>query len=88
MPQRRETQGRSEEYVGRWIKERRVPRDRVVLATKVLFSKPIVFICIESCNVLSTFFFFNFSVASLSFYFINQEGGARADMDAYAFCFE
>ncbi|XP_020254745.1 uncharacterized protein LOC109831755 [Asparagus officinalis] len=35
VPQRRETQGRSEEYVGGWIRERRVPRDRVVLATKV-----------------------------------------------------
>jgi len=37
VPQRRETQGRSEEYVGRWISERRIPRDRVVLATKVVF---------------------------------------------------
>ncbi|XP_042491391.1 protein tas-like isoform X6 [Macadamia integrifolia] len=35
VPQRAETQGRSEEYVGLWIKERKIPRDRVVLATKV-----------------------------------------------------
>ncbi|KAJ6848354.1 uncharacterized protein M6B38_273895 [Iris pallida] len=35
VPQRRETQGRSEEYVGRWIRDRRIARDRVVLATKV-----------------------------------------------------
>ncbi|KAI8522785.1 hypothetical protein RHMOL_Rhmol13G0023600 [Rhododendron molle] len=34
VPQRTETQGRSEEYVGRWMRERKVPRDRVVLATK------------------------------------------------------
>ncbi|KAK6120107.1 hypothetical protein DH2020_046143 [Rehmannia glutinosa] len=30
-----ETQGRSEEYIGRWIRSRNIPRDRVVLATKV-----------------------------------------------------
>ncbi|XXG54290.1 hypothetical protein AAC387_Pa03g2212 [Persea americana] len=35
VPQRAETQGRSEEYLGRWIKARNIPRDRVVLATKV-----------------------------------------------------
>ncbi|KAK1426702.1 hypothetical protein QVD17_15381 [Tagetes erecta] len=35
VPQRAETQGRSEEYFGRWIKEKRIPRDRVVFATKV-----------------------------------------------------
>ncbi|KAJ9543450.1 hypothetical protein OSB04_023157 [Centaurea solstitialis] len=35
VPQRAETQGRSEEYFGRWIRERRIPRDRVVFATKV-----------------------------------------------------
>uniref|UniRef100_A0A2P2MGI8 Uncharacterized protein MANES_05G070100 n=1 Tax=Rhizophora mucronata TaxID=61149 RepID=A0A2P2MGI8_RHIMU len=35
VPQRAETQGRSEEYFGRWVRERKVPRDRVVLATKV-----------------------------------------------------
>lgn len=34
VPQRPETQGRSEEYLGRWIRERRIPRNRVVLATK------------------------------------------------------
>ncbi|CAL9203257.1 unnamed protein product [Musa hybrid cultivar] len=35
VPQRRETQGRSEEYIGRWMRARNVPRDRIVLATKV-----------------------------------------------------
>ncbi|OIW17938.1 hypothetical protein TanjilG_17774 [Lupinus angustifolius] len=35
VPQRAETQGRSEEYLGRWIRERKIPRDRVVVATKV-----------------------------------------------------
>ncbi|CAK7349647.1 unnamed protein product [Dovyalis caffra] len=35
VPQRAETQGRSEEYLGRWIKQRKIPRDRIVLATKV-----------------------------------------------------
>ncbi|XP_077240591.1 uncharacterized protein LOC143881418 isoform X2 [Tasmannia lanceolata] len=35
VPQRAATQGRSEEYIGHWIKERKIPRDRVVLATKV-----------------------------------------------------
>lgn len=35
VPQCAETQGRSEEYVGRWMKERKIPRDHVVLATKV-----------------------------------------------------
>ncbi|KAM3356062.1 protein tas isoform X4 [Capsicum galapagoense] len=35
VPQRAETHGRSEEYFGRWIRERKVPRDNVVLATKV-----------------------------------------------------
>ncbi|KAL4277738.1 hypothetical protein AHAS_Ahas20G0337200 [Arachis hypogaea] len=35
VPQRAETQGRSEEYLGRWIRERKIPRDRVVIATKV-----------------------------------------------------
>ncbi|XP_021730871.1 uncharacterized protein LOC110697799 [Chenopodium quinoa] len=35
VPQRAETQGRSEEYLGRWIKDRNIPRDRIVLATKV-----------------------------------------------------
>ncbi|KAM0998342.1 hypothetical protein PS2_008089 [Malus domestica] len=33
--QRAETQGRSEEYLGRWIRESKIPRDSVVLATKV-----------------------------------------------------
>ncbi|GAB2213530.1 hypothetical protein Droror1_Dr00017838 [Drosera rotundifolia] len=35
VPQRAETHGRSEEYVGSWIRLRRIPRDKVVLATKV-----------------------------------------------------
>ncbi|PIN13411.1 hypothetical protein CDL12_13967 [Handroanthus impetiginosus] len=35
VPQRAQTQGRSEEYLGRWIRSRNIPRDRVVLATKV-----------------------------------------------------
>ncbi|XP_057483341.1 uncharacterized protein LOC130770072 [Actinidia eriantha] len=35
VPQLAETQGRSEEYVGRWMRERKVPWDSVVLATKV-----------------------------------------------------
>ncbi|KAL0437555.1 UNVERIFIED_CONTAM: hypothetical protein Sradi_0463400 [Sesamum radiatum] len=38
VPQRAETQGRSEEYLGRWIRCRNIPRDRVVLATKLYFS--------------------------------------------------
>ncbi|XP_074571973.1 uncharacterized protein LOC141828442 [Curcuma longa] len=35
VPQRKETQGRSEEFIGRWMRVRNVPRDRIVLATKV-----------------------------------------------------
>ncbi|KAG8653819.1 hypothetical protein MANES_05G070100v8 [Manihot esculenta] len=35
VPQRAETRGRSEEYLGRWIRERKIPRNRVVIATKV-----------------------------------------------------
>lgn len=35
VPQSAQTQGRSEEYLGRWIKDRNIPRDGVVLATKV-----------------------------------------------------
>ncbi|KZV54337.1 aldo-keto reductase-like [Dorcoceras hygrometricum] len=35
VPQRAETQGRSEEYLGRWIRTRKIPREQVVLATKV-----------------------------------------------------
>jgi len=44
VPQRAETQGRSEEYLGRWIRHRRIPRHRLVLATKVtlyLFEYPL-----------------------------------------------
>ncbi|KAL2900498.1 Protein tas, partial [Bienertia sinuspersici] len=35
VPQCEETQGRSEEYLGRWIKHRKIPREHLVLATKV-----------------------------------------------------
>ncbi|ESW31527.1 hypothetical protein PHAVU_002G245400 [Phaseolus vulgaris] len=35
VPQRPHTCGRSEEYLGRWIAHRNIPRDRVVIATKV-----------------------------------------------------
>ncbi|KAH9554456.1 hypothetical protein CY35_08G065100 [Sphagnum magellanicum] len=35
VPQRAETQGRTEEYVGRWLKQSKYSRDHVVLATKV-----------------------------------------------------
>ncbi|KAG8090481.1 hypothetical protein GUJ93_ZPchr0011g28735 [Zizania palustris] len=35
VPQRRETHGRSEEFLGRWLRARRVSRGSVVLATKV-----------------------------------------------------
>ncbi|XP_015575614.2 protein tas-like isoform X2 [Ricinus communis] len=35
VPQRAHTQGRSEEYLGRWIRERKLPRHRLVLASKV-----------------------------------------------------
>ncbi|KAL3517511.1 hypothetical protein ACH5RR_020100 [Cinchona calisaya] len=35
VPQRAQTQGRSEEYFGRWIRDRKIPRERVVFATKV-----------------------------------------------------
>lgn len=35
VPQRPETHGRSEEYFGAWIRDRKIPRERVVFATKV-----------------------------------------------------
>ncbi|XP_020101227.1 protein tas isoform X2 [Ananas comosus] len=35
VPQHRTTQGRSEEYISRWMRARKVPRDRIILATKV-----------------------------------------------------
>ncbi|XP_078178939.1 uncharacterized protein LOC144573125 isoform X1 [Carex rostrata] len=35
VPQCRATHGRSEEYLSRWIKDQKIPRDRVILATKV-----------------------------------------------------
>lgn len=40
VPQRADTQGRSEEYLGRWVRDRKIPRDRVVLATKVFADVP------------------------------------------------
>jgi hypothetical protein len=43
VPQCRVTQGRSEEYLGRWIKDEKIPRDRVVLATKVTFKPQLYF---------------------------------------------
>lgn len=38
VPQRSETQGRSEEYLGHWIRSRKITRDRIVLASKVRLS--------------------------------------------------
>ncbi|XP_068643753.1 uncharacterized protein [Aristolochia californica] len=35
VPQRADTHGRSEEYLGLWLKDRKISRDRVVLSTKV-----------------------------------------------------
>ncbi|KAF9605277.1 hypothetical protein IFM89_015893, partial [Coptis chinensis] len=35
VPHRAETQGRSEEYLGRWIRERKISRNKLVLSTKV-----------------------------------------------------
>ncbi|XP_021279990.1 uncharacterized protein LOC110413484 isoform X2 [Herrania umbratica] len=35
VPQRAETQGKSEEYVGQWVRKRKISRDLVVIATKV-----------------------------------------------------
>ncbi|XP_022728447.1 uncharacterized protein LOC111283993 isoform X2 [Durio zibethinus] len=35
VPQRAETQGKSEEYFGQWVRQRKISRDRVVIATKV-----------------------------------------------------
>lgn len=35
VPQRAETQGMSEEYFGCWMRDRKIPRDRIVFATKV-----------------------------------------------------
>ncbi|MBA0589924.1 hypothetical protein Gorai_018646, partial [Gossypium raimondii] len=36
VPQRAETQGKSEEYFGQWVRKRKISRDRVVIATKVM----------------------------------------------------
>ncbi|PPS11886.1 hypothetical protein GOBAR_AA08759 [Gossypium barbadense] len=44
VPQRAETQGKSEEYFGQWVRKRKISRDRVVIATKVY----ILFEC--ECN--------------------------------------
>lgn len=52
MPQRAETQGRSEEYMGRWIRSRNIPRDSVVLATKV---SHIVWLLFIFCLLLITY---------------------------------
>ncbi|XP_027345069.1 uncharacterized protein LOC113857412 [Abrus precatorius] len=35
VPQRSHTCGRSEDYLARWIRHRKIPRDRLVIATKV-----------------------------------------------------
>ncbi|XWS36237.1 hypothetical protein CRYUN_Cryun20dG0068300 [Craigia yunnanensis] len=35
VPQRAETQGKSEEYFGQWVRKRKISRDRVVIATKI-----------------------------------------------------
>ncbi|XP_044491901.1 protein tas-like isoform X3 [Mangifera indica] len=35
VPQRVVTQGRSEEYFGRWVRERKIPREQIVFASKV-----------------------------------------------------
>ncbi|XP_047327131.1 protein tas-like [Impatiens glandulifera] len=57
VPQRQDTQGRSEEYLGRWIRERKLPRDRIVLATKVTGpSGQMTWIrdgpkCLDACNI-------------------------------------
>ncbi|KAM7256076.1 hypothetical protein ACFE04_011817 [Oxalis oulophora] len=37
VPQCAATQGRSDDYFGRWVKQRRIPRHRVVFASKVNF---------------------------------------------------
>ncbi|XP_020530807.1 uncharacterized protein LOC18446836 isoform X2 [Amborella trichopoda] len=35
VPQRPSSQGKSEEHIGRWIRNHKIPRDQIVLATKV-----------------------------------------------------
>lgn len=37
VPQRAATQGRSEEYLGQWLRDRDISRSRVFLSTKVLY---------------------------------------------------
>lgn len=49
VPQRRATQGWSEKYLGRWMRERKIPRDRVVVATKVLSCFPFILLCFSFC---------------------------------------
>lgn len=43
VPQRAETQGRSEEYFGRWMRSRKISRERVIFATKVLLVYLIIY---------------------------------------------
>lgn len=45
VPQRAHTCGRSEECLGRWISQRKIPRDSLVIASKVLF------FCLVRCYV-------------------------------------
>ena len=59
MPQRPRTQGRSEEYFGRWIRDRKIPRDRVVFATKVILPS---LLSIFAVAVLGLFLFFFFTL--------------------------
>lgn len=60
VPQRAETCGLSEEYLGRWIKHRNIPRDSLVIATKVFSS-------IKLLSLLASFFssFYIFELVSL-----------------------
>ena len=58
VPQRPQTHGRSEEYLGRWIRSRKIPRDKLVISTKVLtysslstFYEFHCFMVIQSANV-------------------------------------
>jgi len=53
VPQRAETQGRTEEYIGQWLKQAQVPRDRVVVATKVSDSSFLMCCFIAICVVLA-----------------------------------
>lgn len=55
--QRAETQGRSEEYLGRWIRESKIPRNSVVLATKVV-DKALVLTIHANGVIMLDFFWF------------------------------